>query len=154
MLELELSIPRTTAAVVGWDESIFVTCSNDQTINLYDSRSYRRLKTFESDKQIFSAIISPLSNCPFVIGAGGQDAASVTTTSAKEGKFEYTFFHTIFEEQVGTLKGHFGPVNALAWSPDGRSYASGGEEGFVRINHFDNDFFTAHERALTQASGL
>jgi len=36
---------------------------------------------------------------------------SVTTTSLRQGKFETRFWHKIFEEEVGRVKGHFGPVN-------------------------------------------
>lgn len=37
----------------------------------------------------------------------------VTTTSIRQGKFETRFWHKIFEEEVGRVKGHFGPVNTL-----------------------------------------
>jgi len=36
---------------------------------------------------------------------------SVTTTSLRQGKFETRFWHKVFEEEVGRVKGHFGPVN-------------------------------------------
>jgi hypothetical protein len=36
---------------------------------------------------------------------------SVTTTSLRQGKFETRFWHKIFEEEVGRVKGHFGPIN-------------------------------------------
>jgi len=29
----------------------------------------------------------------------------------------------------------------LAFCPDGRSFTSGGEDGYVRIHHLDNDYF-------------
>jgi translation initiation factor 3 subunit I len=58
------------------------------------------------------------------------------------------------------VKGHFGPINTIAIHPDGKrfvrrkkkiliykyihlfyfSYASGGEDGLVRIHYFDNDY--------------
>jgi len=38
---------------------------------------------------------------------------SVTTTSLRQGKFETRFWHTIFEEEVGRVKGHFGPINTF-----------------------------------------
>ena len=37
----------------------------------------------------------------------------VTTTSRRQGKFETRFWHKIFEEEVGRVKGHFGPINTL-----------------------------------------
>ncbi|CAI5963047.1 unnamed protein product [Closterium sp. NIES-64] len=55
---------------------------------------------------------------------GGQDAASVTTTSSRAGKFEAVFYHKVLEEEIGRVKGHFGPLNALAFGPDGRRIIS------------------------------
>ena len=41
----------------------------------------------------------------------------VTTTSLRQGKFETRFWHKVFEEEVGRVKGHFGPVNTSVASP-------------------------------------
>ena len=41
---------------------------------------------------------------------------SVTTTSLRQGKFETRFWHKVFEEEVGRVKGHFGPINTCVWS--------------------------------------
>ena len=76
-----------------------------------------------------------------IILGGGQDAMAVTTTSSKAGKFDSKIFYKIYEEEIGGIRGHFGPINALAWHPDGRSFTSGGEDGYARIHHFDNDYF-------------
>ena len=76
-----------------------------------------------------------------VFVGGGQDAMSVTTSSHKSGKFEAKIYHKIFEDEIGGVKGHFGPINALAVSPDGRSFTTGGEEGYVRVHHMDADYF-------------
>ena len=46
-----------------------------------------------------------------VLVGGGQEAMNVTTTSSRQGKFETRFWHKIFEEEVGRVKGHFGPIN-------------------------------------------
>jgi len=47
----------------------------------------------------------------------------------------------VYEEEIGTVKGHFGPIHALAFSPDGKSYVSGGEDGFIKIHQFDKEYF-------------
>ena len=67
------------------------------------------LKTYVTETPLNSAAIAPFK--PYVLLGGGQDAMSVTTTSARQGKFETRFWHKIFEEEVGRVKGHFGPLN-------------------------------------------
>lgn len=44
----------------------------------------------------------------------------VTTTSTRVGKFDARFFHMVIEEEFGRVKGHFGPINSLAFHPDGK----------------------------------
>ncbi|KAH7975536.1 hypothetical protein HPB52_003032 [Rhipicephalus sanguineus] len=76
-----------------------------------------------------------------VVLGGGQEAMDVTTSSVKAGKFDARFFHLIFEEEFGRVKDHFGPINSVAFHPDGKSYSSGGEDGYVRVHYFDPSYF-------------
>lgn len=91
------------------------------------------LKTFSTETPLNSAAIAPKmpyvspgpstaliperppERRPFpaaqVLMGGGQEAMNVTTTSARQGKFETRFWHKILEEEVGRVKGHFGPIN-------------------------------------------
>jgi len=46
----------------------------------------------------------------------------------------------VYEEEFGTVKGHFGPINALAIDPNGRCYASGAEDGYIRLHYFDKSY--------------
>lgn len=71
---------------------------------------------------------------------GGQEAMDVTTTAAQAGKFDARFFHVIFEEEFARVKGHFGPINSLAFHPDGESFSTGGEDGFIRVQSFDPSY--------------
>ncbi|XP_073827468.1 eukaryotic translation initiation factor 3 subunit i [Musca autumnalis] len=121
------------------DGTMFVTASKDTTAKLFDSESLMCLKTYKTERPVNSASISPIME--HVVLGGGQDAMEVTTTSTKAGKFDSRFFHLIYEEEFARLKGHFGPINSLAFHPDGRSYASGGEDGFVRVNTFDSTYY-------------
>lgn len=101
-----------------------------------------------------------------VLLGGGQEASQVTTTAARVGKFEVRVYHKVLEEEIGRVKGHFGPINSVTFSPDGKGYvkkslffcvvcllmffafvlfcsfASGGEDGYVRLHHFDPDYFS------------
>lgn len=67
------------------------------------------MKTFVADTPLNSASITPKKD--FVILGGGQDAMNVTQTSARQGKFEARFYHKIFEEEIGRVRGHFGPLS-------------------------------------------
>ena len=51
------------------------------------------------------------------------DPVQVTTTSNKSGKFEVRFFSQIYQHELGTVGGHFGPINSLAFNPDGKRSA-------------------------------
>lgn len=121
------------------DRSYFITSSRDSTAYIVDVATLHVLKRYEADCPLNSACVTPLKE--FVILGGGQAARDVTTTSAREGKFEARFYHKIFEEEIGRVKGHFGPLNYVAVSPQGTSYTSGSEDGFVRIHHFEKSYY-------------
>ncbi len=121
------------------DKTHFISASLDKTAKLFDSKTLECLKTYAADRPVNAAILSPLLD--HIILGGGQDAMAVTTTHSKAGKFDSKIYHKIFEEEIGGIRGHFGPINALAFHPDGRSFTSGGEDGYVRIHHLDNDYF-------------
>ncbi|EMD39788.1 hypothetical protein CERSUDRAFT_112055 [Gelatoporia subvermispora B] len=123
------------------DRSYFVTSSKDKTARLHETKTLEVLKTYTTETPLNSAALSP--GKPYVLLGGGQEAMSVTTTSLRQGKFETRFWHKIFEEEIGRVKGHFGPINTIAVSPKGDCYASGGEDGFVRVHHYDESYFRA-----------
>ncbi|KAM0862089.1 hypothetical protein ACQ4PT_045484 [Festuca glaucescens] len=126
---------RINRAVWGPGNRTIITAGEDATIRVWDSETGKLLK--ESDKEEgHQKAISSLSkssdwshfltgsldkSAKVVIG-GGQDAMNVTMTDRRAGKFEAKFFHKILQEEIGGVKGHFGPINALAFNPDGRRF--------------------------------
>jgi WD40 repeat protein len=103
---------------------------------------FELLRTLTTNVPVNSASLSPIRE--HILLGGGQEAIEVTTTSAAAGNFEARFFHLVFGEEFARVKGHFGPINTLAFSPNGESYTSGAEDGYCRIHHFDRDYFQLH----------
>jgi len=120
------------------DKTLFITSCADHTSKLYDVLDLKHLKTYKTDRPVNDAVISETKD--HILLGGGQEAMSVTTTSGKVGKFETRFFHLVYELEFGCVKGHFGPINALAINPNGLNYASGAEDGYVRLHHFDKSY--------------
>ena len=119
-------------------KTLFLTSSADFTAKLYDVVDLVHLKTYKTDRPVNDAVVSEHKD--HILLGGGQEAMSVTTTAGKVGKFETRFFHLVYEEEFGCVKGHFGPINALAVNPNGLSYASGAEDGYVRLHFFDKSY--------------
>lgn len=121
------------------DCTMFISSSKDCTARLFDIDTLERIKTYQSDRPVNSASISPIRE--HIVLGGGQEAMEVTTTAQQSGKFEAQFYHMIYEEEFARVKGHFGPINTIAFHPDGRGYASGSEDGYVRVHRFDQKYF-------------
>eukprot|EP00960_Hanusia_phi_P065456 766099-Hanusia_phi.AAC.3 len=135
--DFEQEIPDFT---FSQDLMTFIVASKDHTAMLYDTETLEPIRKYVSDRPINSAAISPLMD--HVVIGGGQDASAVTTTAGRSGRFQALFYHKIFEHEIGSVQGHFGPINSLAFNPDGRSFTSGGEDGYVRVHHFDPEYFS------------
>lgn len=121
------------------DGDFIVTASKDNSAQLLNSRTLEKCREYKTQQPVNSAAMSSLKD--HIIMGGGQDAHEVTTTDSRQGKFVVRFFHKIYETEIGRVKGHFGPVNTVAFHPDGKSYASGGEDGFIRYHHFDENYY-------------
>eukprot|EP00096_Caligus_rogercresseyi_P001172 TRINITY_DN1185_c0_g1_i1.p1 TRINITY_DN1185_c0_g1~~TRINITY_DN1185_c0_g1_i1.p1 ORF type:complete len:325 (-),score=95.67 TRINITY_DN1185_c0_g1_i1:159-1133(-) len=121
------------------DSTMFISSSKDFTAKLFDLATFKCMKTYKTERPVNSASLSPKMD--HAILGGGQEAMEVTMTSTRIGKFDARFFHVVFEEEFGRVKGHFGPINSVQFHPDGLSYASGGEDGYVRLQSFDSSYF-------------
>lgn len=127
-----------TSLTKSVDGSHLLTGSIDKSAKLWDIRSMKLVKTYKTENPVNAVTLSPLLD--HVVLGGGPDASTVTN-DPRAGKFEAKFYHKVLEEEIGAVKGHFGPINALAFNPDGKSFSSGGEDGYVRLHHLDQDYF-------------
>jgi len=93
------------------------TLTYANTVAFYDPVSMIKMKEFQTPTQINSAHLHP--QLKFFV-AGGHDF--------KIYKFDYET-----GAEVDSYKGHFGPVHIIRFSPDGELYASGSEDGTVRL---------------------
>jgi len=141
--QIKDSLKAITRMAFSRDQTHFITASLDHAVRLYDTKTLKLLKTYDTGRPVNAISLSPI--LPHILVGGGQAAESVTTTRMDSSQFKVRFFHKIFEEELASLPGHFGPVNTLAFCPDGRSFASGGEDGFIRIHHLDDSYLRLGE---------
>lgn len=128
---------RITSLEKSKDGSHFLTGSRDKFGKLWDPRTLTLIKTYVAEDPVNAVAMSPVVD--HVVVGGGQDIGRVTTTDHRAGGFESKFFDKVLEKEIGVVRGHFAPINALAFNP--KSFSSGSEDGFVRLNHFDPDYF-------------
>eukprot|EP00918_Siedleckia_nematoides_P100934 GHVU01220573.1.p1 GENE.GHVU01220573.1~~GHVU01220573.1.p1 ORF type:complete len:402 (+),score=103.22 GHVU01220573.1:517-1722(+) len=119
------------------------------TVKMWRMDDFSLVKTFTSDRPINACCLSPLLDDStgerparnHLLMGGGQAAADVTMTASSEGRFQTLLWDVVMEVDLGSVKGHFGPIHCLAWAPDGGGFASGSEDGNVRLYRFDNDYW-------------
>jgi translation initiation factor 3 subunit I len=131
-------------------EEIILSASKDGKSLVIDPDTFEVLHTmFPQDptRNLNSCKISPLFSLGdpeeekfHAILAGGQESRDVTTTHAKKGGFEILFYNLMFGEELGAIQGHFGPVNTLAFGPNGKVVASGAEDATIRVHKLEEDY--------------
>jgi len=133
---------------ISSDEQFMITSSIDGYSKIIDLNTFEVVKSFHPEnptRNINACKFSPLGHKSTdgfnAVVAGGQDSRNVTTTNAKEGGFDLEFFNVNTGKIVGSIKGHFGPVNTLAFSPSSKFMASGAEDATVRVQKIESNYF-------------
>lgn len=127
---------------------MFATASKDAKTRIYDMFTFEEIASFDTDRSLNSVALSPILN--HVVVVGGVEARDVTTSRSQ--KMESLFFNIATKEEIGRVKGSFGTMNSVQFSPDGKrwnwkermrcSFITGGEDGYVRLLFFDPEYFT------------
>lgn len=63
------------------------------------------------------------------------DGNKIAAGSSNDGKGEARVFEAKDGKQLAVLQGERGPIYAIAWRPDGKTIASAGFDGLVRLNN-------------------
>ena len=77
------------------------------------------IKEFDLENKPSSASLHPISKDKFVVGS--SDDTWVRIHNFEDGK------------ELDCFKGHHGPVHTVEYSPDGEYFASGSEDGTIRL---------------------
>jgi len=113
--KLELSAPVADMEL-SRDGQLLLTAYGNK-VAFWETSTFEKVKEYEIASQVNSASLHPEKHS-FV--CGGED---------------FKMYKMDFETglELESFKGHFGPVHCVRYSPDGELYASGSEDGTLRL---------------------
>lgn len=94
-----------------------ITVAHGSSVSFWETDTLRKFKEISIPTQVNAASLHPDKH---IFVCGGDDF--------KMYKYDY-----ITGNEIESFKGHFGPVHAVSFSPDGELYASGSEDGTLRL---------------------
>lgn len=111
------TVSPVTSAEVGQDGRYIIT-ADGSTVKFWDANHFGLVKSYNMPCTVESASLEPKFGNIFI--AGGEDMW-IRVFDFDTGK------------EIACNKGHHGPVHCVRFSPGGESYASGSEDGTIRI---------------------
>ncbi|KAM7277392.1 hypothetical protein ACFE04_019258 [Oxalis oulophora] len=106
-----------TSAEVSQDGR-YITTADGSTVKFWDANHFGLVKSYNMPCTVESVSLEPKYGNKFI--AGGED-------------MWVHVFDFLTGDEIACNKGHHGPVHCVRFSPGGESYASGSEDGTVRI---------------------
>lgn len=94
-----------------------ITVAHGTSVSFWETDTLRKFKEISIPTQVNTASLHPDKH---IFVCGGDDF--------KMYKYDY-----ITGNEIESFKGHFGPVHSVSFSPDGELYASGSEDGTLRL---------------------
>lgn len=94
-----------------------LTVAHGQTVSFFNSETFEKIKEVNLPTTVFTA---SLFHGRKIFVCGGDDFKL----------YKYNYETGV---EIESFKGHFGPVHCVRFSPDGEMYASGSEDGTLRL---------------------
>lgn len=113
--KLELETQPSSLELSQNGDTLVIT--HGHSVSFWNFNNFEKLKEYNVPTQVNSASLHPDQS---VFVCGGDDF--------KMYKFDYET-----GSEIESFKGHFGPVHCVQFSPDGELYASGSEDGTLRL---------------------
>ncbi|KAJ2824926.1 hypothetical protein IWW50_003093 [Coemansia erecta] len=113
-----LEAPENIASISLTGDGRMLTCATGKRVLAWDVDTLKLAKDLSFDYDVSVAAINPVRTR---IVVGGKSDLLIRSCEYESGK------------QLAAHKGHHGPVHDACFSPDGNVYATGSEDGTVRL---------------------
>lgn len=140
------------------DPNLVVSCANEKNARVWDLRSEKTVKTLETSAPVTCLTVS--NDCSTYTTSSGSEVTMWNSTTLEKIKsftlprvVDCVAYHPAMKkfatgsdselwvraydfesgDEVACNKGHHGPVRSVAFNPAGDNYASGSEDGTIRI---------------------
>ncbi|XP_013411011.1 serine-threonine kinase receptor-associated protein-like [Lingula anatina] len=113
----KLEFPNSPTSLELSKDGTILLITYGKTTSFWDAQKLEKIREFEHPGPINSASLHP-DKAVFV--CGGDNFIMY--------KYDYET-----GQEIESFKGHFGPVHCVQFSPDGELYASGSEDGTLRL---------------------
>lgn len=118
---------EVTSVAVAGDQKLLVSASLDGTVRVWE-RGVRR------ERRIFQ---HPAGISVLAVACSPRDSqASVCLTGSSDGRarlWDMTTSESVVREPLREIEAHHGSIHCVAFSPDGRYFATGGEDREIAI---------------------
>lgn len=115
-----------------------LTVAAGQNVTFFDMSTYNQIHSYKMPihfREEGGASLHP-SGGKFIAG-GGRRGGSMALGAGASGELGCDLKVYVFDfesgKQLEAHKGHHGPVRCLRYHPDGKSYATGSEDGTIRL---------------------